>query len=126
MARWVSFELYHGKVSKLWAVSWQGEYALICIMAMWVSFELYHGKVSKLWDISWQEQVTVWRDDDDNDFVLDQHFEVKVDSVIVRLVNMVRRVWRYQRNNQNPRRTDNTMAKRKSTKGETTIYKTYI
>jgi len=30
-----------------------------------------------------------------------------------------RRVWRYQRCNHN------TMAKRKSTKGQTTIYKTY-
>jgi len=40
-----------------------------------------------------------------------------------------RRVWRYQRGNQNPyieKRTNNTMAKRKSTKGQTTINKTYI
>jgi len=33
--------------------------------------------------------------------------------------NILRRVWRYHR-------TDNTMAKRKSTKGQKTIYKTYI
>ena len=39
-----------------------------------------------------------------------------------------RRVWRYQSGNQNPyiEEEDNTMAKRKSTKGQTTIYKTYI
>ena len=38
-----------------------------------------------------------------------------------------RRAWRYQRCNQNPyieKRTDNTMAKRQSTKGQTMIYKT--
>jgi len=39
-----------------------------------------------------------------------------------------RRVWRYQRVNHESvyRRTDNTMAKRKSTKRPTTIYKAYI
>jgi hypothetical protein len=38
----------------------------------------------------------------------------------------VRRVWRYQRGNQNPyiEEEDNAMAKRKSTKGKTMIYKT--
>ena len=38
----------------------------------------------------------------------------------------IRRVWRYQRGNQNrTSRTDNTMVKGKSIKGQTTIYKTY-
>jgi len=34
-----------------------------------------------------------------------------------------RRIWRYQRSNQNPQQ--NKMAKRKRTKWQTTIYKTY-
>jgi hypothetical protein len=42
---------------------------------------------------------------------------------------LIRRVWRYQSGNQNPyikkEQTINTMAKRKITKGQTTIYKTY-
>jgi hypothetical protein len=37
----------------------------------------------------------------------------------------VRRVWRFQRGNQNPYIEDHTMSKRTSTKGETTNYKTY-
>jgi hypothetical protein len=38
--------------------------------------------------------------------------------------NYLRRVWRCQSGNQNRRKTDNTMAKRKRTKGQTVIYKT--
>ena len=72
-------------------------------------------------------------------------FGKKVKSYFVNLFslnntqNVLRRVWRYQRGNQNPyieeqttqwpkekdRRTDNTMTKRKRTNGQTTIYKTY-
>ena len=57
---------------------------------------------------------------------------------VIFLLWSIRRVWRYQRSNHNPyieeqatqwpkdRRTDNTMAKRKKYKRQTTIYKTYI
>jgi hypothetical protein len=50
----------------------------------------------------------------------------------VRTNLIVRRVWRNnnvpkgQSESVNQRRTDNTMVKRKSTKGQTTINKTYI
>jgi hypothetical protein len=47
---------------------------------------------------------------------------------LIRCVSLVvRGVWRYQRGCQNPLnwRTDNTMTKRRSTKGQTTIHKTY-
>ena len=84
-------------------------------------------QVSKLWAVSCQEQVTVWRDDDDNDFVLDQHFEVNVDSVMVSLINMLRGLWRYQREIIRIQEGQATQwPKEKSTKGQTTIYKTYI
>jgi hypothetical protein len=46
---------------------------------------------------------------------------------ILQLMLLVRRVWRCQRSKSksvNQGRTDNTMAKRKKTKGQTTIYKT--
>jgi len=41
------------------------------------------------------------------------------------IFEIVRRVWRYQRDNQNRRNTDNAMDKRKRTRGQTSIYKTY-
>jgi hypothetical protein len=62
------------------------------------------------------------------------YFEQNI-LTIVCLSWIFQRVWRYQRGNQNPsiegqttqwpkdRRTDNTMAKRKQTKGQTTIHK---
>jgi len=46
-------------------------------------------------------------------------------SVIMLAIIMLGRVWRYQRSNHNSY-IDNTIAKRKSTKKQTTIYKTYI
>jgi hypothetical protein len=50
--------------------------------------------------------------------------------IITRLTtsNCSRRVWRYLRGNQNPyiEEEDNTMARRKSSKWQTMIYKTYI
>jgi hypothetical protein len=42
------------------------------------------------------------------------------------VVSITRKVWRYQRGNQNRRRTDNTMPKGKDEEGYTTIYNTYI
>jgi len=50
-------------------------------------------------------------------------------SVIMLAIIMLGKVWRYQRSNQNPyieEEQTTQLPKEKSTKGQTTIYKTYI
>jgi hypothetical protein len=71
-----------------------------------------------------------------NQFRRNQHFSLKIwkgsietvvpEYLLFSIVKKSLKIPKEQSETVYRRRTDNTMAKRKSTKGQTTIYKTYI
>ena len=76
------------------------------------------------WDNNYQSWSRMW----DGTITISHGLECEMGQYYLEALHFkMRRVWRYQSGNQNLNiQEEQTMAKRKSTKGQTTIYKTYI